>query len=297
MQTIARKGICFSAITIYSLAALLIVMFIFTLCTMNKIRSTHSDSMREMIEIDNSIRESIDKGLLIHKNDIQGEYNVDSLSILALDSRITHCRKEIDSHKINMEAELDNELNKITIWMTIIILVFGLINIGLTIGNHVSGALEASRVKDDIDGFSAQVDLLRNELKEVQTELSMVWDINDFDIKTAIKEYLCSKEYTSFIRILEVIKERCCQVNQVQDYGRIRLILRHTENALFKNFEHLVLMNNGKDFDMLNDLHKLIYETAIATDADIEYKIKKLTSNLVKMIRSLNEDYCTEIKA
>jgi hypothetical protein len=293
-KTHVSKEICYSRITIWVLGVLMLLMAICVVWANARISFTHSRSVNEMIELDNSIRNSIDKWLQTYQNGVKERSEVDSLSIKSLESRITQCKKEIDSHKINMEAELDNELNKITIWITFVILVFGIINIGLTIGNQVSGALEANKVKEEIDKLSVkannEMESLRNQLHEVKTDLSMMWDINEFDIKEAIKQYLSSKGYVKLIELLEIIKEKCCRVNNAQDYDRIRLILLHTKSALFSNFEHIVLMNNGKDFYLLNNLHRLLHETAKANNTDIEFKIRELSLHIVKIISSLKQN-------
>ncbi|MDD4310242.1 MAG: hypothetical protein PHO32_07665 [Candidatus Cloacimonetes bacterium] len=51
---------------------------------------------------------------------------------------IAKCREDIDNHKMNMEEELDNELNKISFWITIAVILMGMSNVALYIGPVLS---------------------------------------------------------------------------------------------------------------------------------------------------------------
>lgn len=280
------------------LVLMLLTLIGYTMCATNNLQKSYTKTITEVTASTDRVRYIIENGLLDSDDNMTSSKDIShTADSRRLSMQIAHCRADLDNHKISFNEELDSELNKVNIWITFVVLIFGIMNILFTVGNNFLASSVISDMETRYDKLVKEINKKSNDLRTelinskeeidtkintVITEIECIWSMSGFTMDAIIKEYRHNRDTSTLRNLLRIIKERIGSMTNEQNHGKH--FLQSVRYQLFNDDLSLTAPQNIKWIEKIEVIQNTLDGCIASLDNEYIKKLSELDVQLGEFI-------------
>lgn len=277
-----KRNYLISLTQLLCIIGVVVAILVFCFCLTKRQQRATAGIHEDTMIMQNTIIKHLDS--LAMRNMIDGANSNDPSvhnKIRVLETEITRVAQNAVRDRTGINAVLDNELSKITIWITLIALVFGLFNIVTAIGGSIHAFHVAEnavgRIQEQIIDVNAKIENTNKSLNDAHVQIKNLWRLNDFNLRTDI---VGKNNPKNLIDLLKSYKRTLSDETVNDNLSMLQTLARHLDKELFSEWKYMNVTDIRGCLKALDELK--VTNLCFATSDTISSA--KLREELVKAI-------------